>query len=275
MKKWFENNPVGIALIVVCGLFVIGTVISGAYWSRPVLMGVQVSPTSEEEFGESKTPASELGPIGDYRVITERPLFFESRRPMLNLGGEELDLASEADSGATELPDVLLKGVIITPSMRIATIKPADGGDSFLAHEGVPLAGEYAGLMVSNIKSREATIESVSGKFRKLELQVNDRKIEAPPEVKIASQAADTNGSSGQNEADSEEDDAQPLSRAEEIRQRIAERREELRREQEQSESQNQAGGKRQEASAYQQAIRDMMKKKKTPDEKNGKNNNG
>ena len=77
------------------------------------------------------------------------------------------------------------------------------------------------------------------------------------------------------------DEDGQPLSRAEQIRQRIAERREELRREQEDKEaearSQRQSGGRPASSSAmstttghtattdpnaYQNAIRAMIKKK-------------
>ena len=62
--------------------------------------------------------------------------------------------------------------------------------------------------------------------------------------------------------------DDQPLSRAEEIRQRIAERREELRRAAEEDEQGDQA-----EAVSYQQAIQAMMGKKRQEKLKNEKDN--
>jgi hypothetical protein len=69
-------------------------------------------------------------------------------------------------------------------------------------------------------------------------------------------------------------DDA-PLSRAEQIRQRIAERREELRLEQEEQQAQKDTGAdaakKPAKSSNYQSAIRDLMKKKPKDQGKNDK----
>jgi hypothetical protein len=57
-------------------------------------------------------------------------------------------------------------------------------------------------------------------------LQVHDVKIEQPPELET-DKSEEASSSAGQAESG---DSDQPLSRAEEIRQRIAQRREELRR---------------------------------------------
>ncbi len=67
--------------------------------------GIQGS--SNNWFGEVPDPAEELQMSEEYQVITQRPLFFQSRRP-IEAGGEELD----SFTGKLEL---ILTGVIVSP----------------------------------------------------------------------------------------------------------------------------------------------------------------
>jgi hypothetical protein len=98
-------------------------------------------------------------------------------------------------------------------------------------------------------------LESRDGQQLELELQVHDVKIKEPP--KPVADAKPAAGGSGQPVGE----DGQPLSRAEQIRQRIAERREELRREQEEQ-AQQDGAGKAAKPNNYQSAIRAMLKNK-------------
>jgi len=145
-------------------------------------------------------------------------------------------------------------------------LKPIEGDlESVMAKEGEALTGEYVGWQVSTVGPRNVVLESRDGQKLELELQVHDVKIEEPPKPEPAKTAQAENG---REEAVGE--DGQPLSRAEQIRQRIAERREELRREQEEQQNQSQADGRTQgdggakanKTPDYQSTIRAMIRNK-------------
>ena len=119
---------------------------------------------------------------------------------------------------------------------------------------------------------RTVVLESRDGQKLELELQVHDVKIKEPPKPVVAAKPAAAEGEQPAGE------DGQPLSRAEQIRQRIAERREELRREQEEQQAQRESNVKAVEGTKsvpqnYQNAIRAMMNKSKdksSDDKKDG-----
>ncbi|MGD2129420.1 MAG: hypothetical protein PVJ17_08945, partial [Lysobacterales bacterium] len=118
---------------------------------------------------------------------------------------------------------------------------------------GQPLEGNYGSWHVSRIEPREITLASGSGEELQLQLQVHDAKIEPPPPTEKEGQK-----DSAQKAAASEGgDDDEPLSRAEEIRQRIAERREELRRAAE--EAKNDGKNESARSADYRSAIQSMI----------------
>ena len=114
--------------------------------------------------------------------------------------------------------------------------------------EGQPLEGDFGSWRVSRVEPRSAVLESASGDQVRLELQIHDAIIDEPPKPRPASSPV------SQETSEQAQDDA-PMSRAEEIRQRIAERREELRRQQEEGSEPTQPA-----APSYQQAIEALMK---------------
>jgi len=118
------------------------------------------------------------------------------------------------------------------------------------------LTGEYVGWQLSAVHPRSVVLESRNGEKLELDLQVHDVKIKEPPKP-----AAETKAEPSQAEVPVDED-GQPLSRADQIRQRIAERREELRREQEEQQSQSAAQAKTDRSQSYQNAIRAMLRNK-------------
>jgi hypothetical protein len=207
--------------------------------------------------------AHQIGVLGDYRVINEKPVFNESRQPVI----AELDDDLQVDDTAIEIkgaPAVKLTGVVITPGARIASLTPSDQNfKAVTAREGESLTGEYVGWRVAAVNPRTVVLESRDGQSLELELQIHDVKIEEPPPIVTASPIVQALAG---EEVETADGDEEPLSRAEQIRQRIAERREELRLEQEAQQSQ--AGTQVETASQptkptdYQSAIRAMMKNK-------------
>ena len=70
-------------------------------------------------------------PLEAYTVITERPVFNASRQPVIeeDLADEDEELAEEE----VDAPEVELAGVIITPSIRMVTLRSKDQSESLVA----------------------------------------------------------------------------------------------------------------------------------------------
>ena len=159
---------------------------------------------------------------------------------------------AEEEEPEIEAPKVELAGVVITPSLRMATLRPEGEAASLVAFEGQPLEGNYGSWQVSRIGPRDVTLRSGSGEEVRLELQIHDAVITEPPKPEPKPGARQAAAASEQQAAE----DA-PLSRADEIRQRIAERREELRRAAEEDD------GKAEEPADYRSAIQALMSRNK------------
>jgi len=221
--KWLQDNPLGMVLAGLSGVFVLLAAVMAVLWTLPVSVDTTEVNTEEDTGGNAVLVAHTAGDLSEFQVINEKPVFNQSRLPVIDvLDDGEVDDATVAVKDA---PDVKLTGVIITPSVRIASLTPADENlKSVMAHEGQPLTGDYVGWQVSSVSPRNVVLESRDGQKLELDLQVHDATIKEPPKPEPT---AKTEPPGGQGE------DGEPLSRAEQIRQRIAERREELRREQE------------------------------------------
>ncbi len=258
MMRWLEANPLGIVLASVCGGLLVIALLLSVIWALPA------SSTASGLEGESTVPGLDLPElaaseaIDKYAVITEHPVFNNTRLPVIedNLeGGDEEDEIEED----VDAPDVQLTGIIITPSIRMATLREKGQQLSLVAFEGKPLEGNFGSWQVSRIDHREVTLSSGAGEEVQLKLEVHGVTIKEPvkPEPRTAQNRQGESGQALQGED-------QPLSRAEEIRQRIAERREELRRAAEENEQ-----GEPVEQVSYQQAIQAMMGKKRQEKSKN------
>ena len=247
MIKWFENNPFGATLAAICGGLLVISLLLAVVWALPPSVPASASDSDDTVLVLDVPELDDSEPLEAYTVITERPVFNASRLPVI-----EEDLTDEDEQLAEEdvdAPEVELAGVIITPSIRMVTLRSKDQSESLVAFEGQPLEGNYGTWQVSHIEPREITLSSDNGEELQLKLQVHDIKIEEPPEMETE-KGDETSASSGQSEkGDSDE----PLSRAEEIRQRIAQRREELRRAAEDKE-QDEAP-----PADYRQAIQSMI----------------
>jgi len=274
--KWLQDNPVGMAMAAVSGVFALLILGMAIIWNLPVTAETAEIETEENGSKDAIVAAHQIAAINDFQVINEKPVFNESRLPVLSQSEDGELLAADAEVAVKDAPDVRLTGVIITPSMKIASLTPADSKlENVMAHEGESLTGEFVGWQVSVVHPRSVVLESRDGQILELDLQVHDIRIKTPP--KPAAPAKTAQAKAGQDEQMAAEDD-QPLSRAEQIRQRIAERREELRLEQEEQQAQGgaQPGVASQAAKPqdYQSAIRAMMrnnsKDKSSNDKKDG-----
>jgi len=273
--KWLQDNPLGMILAGVSGVFVLLALGMAIVWNLPVSVDVDEGGSGTATTGQVNLAAREIGDLDDYRVVNEKPVFNESRQPVI----DDLDDEQQGDDDSIEItdaPDVRLTGVVISPNLRIASLTPADGNlESVMAKEGDALTGEFIGWQVTKINPRAVTLESRDGQSLELDLQVHDAAIKEPPKPVAAAPATAAAAGDGPG-AQAADDGEEPLSRAEQIRQRIAERREELRLEQEAQQSQNRtqvaAPGKATTPSDYQSAIRAMMKNKSKDEGSDDKN---
>jgi len=260
--KWLEDNPVGVVLSALCGALLLVLLLLTVVSSLPLSPAVVMSEAGENDPGLDLPKLAEKQPIDTYSVITRRPLFAENRQPGADADGANGDalLADEP----VDAPEVELSGVVLTPTLRMVTLKRKDNEQSLVAFEGKPIEADFGSWQVSTIHARAATLTSGAGEELQLEMQVHDEAIAAPAVPKKAKAEEET---AADGETTQEQGDAEPLSRAEEIRQRIAERREELRRE---AEQQGQ-GEEQPDPETYQNAIQSMIgsKRRGTSDNEN------
>ena len=243
-----NDNPVGKALVGVSAAMLVVLLLLAVAWVLPPSGADLDAGQGGPEVSSDVPQLEEPKPLEQYAEIINRPVFNENRQPVI--GGEILDGEDEELAGAedVEAPDVELAGVVITPDLRVATLRVKGEEASLLALEGQPLEGDFGSWRVSRVEPRSAVLESASGDQVRLELQIHDAIIDEPPKPRPASSPV------SQETSEQAQDDA-PMSRAEEIRQRIAERREELRRQQEEGNEPTEPA-----APSYQQAIEALMK---------------
>lgn len=277
--KWLQGNPLGIALVAIGGFLALLALGMAIVWSLPVTVGADDAVTDVAPGDMTPLVAEEAGSLDDYRIVDERPVFNESRSPEVVAVEDAIDDSVDQGIAVQDAPEVKLTGVIITPGMKIASLTPADTSqESVMAHEGQSLTGEFVGWQVSVVNPRNVVLESTDGRKLELELQVHDVAIKEPPKPKPVVAAAQTKQTEPGQPDNGADDDEEPLSRAEQIRQRIAERREELRREQEAQEglenSQNDQGKPAERVNLYQRAIqskiRDSRKDNDSNDDEDG-----
>lgn len=257
--KWLQDNFVGMALLAGIAALLLLSLTLLVLWALPVSGGASETAGADTEANAAAIAASTIGPMEDYQVINERPVFSVTRQPVAIDDAGDGDVLVEEATAPKDAPDVKLTGIFISPGLRIASLMPVQGEQiSVTAKEGESLIGDYVGWQVSKVQPRHVVLESRDGQTLKLELKIHDSVIAEPP--KMAPTAADVAQASAEEDVG---EDGQPLSRAEQIRARIAERREELRRQQQGEESDDpaQAGGEQKAAPPpdYQSAIRAMM----------------
>lgn len=257
--RWLEDNPLGIVLASIAGLLAVSMLVLGVIWSLSPGDEPLAGAAGDDPLQVDVPHLPETQPIEAFAIVTDRPVFNESRLPELESeeGAEGEDADALAEEVVVDAPELELAGVVITPSLRMVTLRQKDAKKSLVAFEGQPLQGDYGSWHVSRIEPREITLAAGDGRELELELQVHKAKIAPPP--KPEKPAPEVAAEQAAPAADAEGD--QPLTRAEEIRRRIAERREELRRAAEAEKS-----GEKQ-LTDYQTAVRSMIGVKTKPKE--------
>jgi general secretion pathway protein N len=251
--KALENNTIGMVLASACGVFALICLGLVVLWVLPPSAG-----SGEAESGETEAPGSiaalqEAKPLEEYAVVSERPVFNEDRRPAPVL--DDGEFVDELPMDDVEAPDVELAGVIITPTLRMATLRSKEHEQSLVAFEGKPLEGNFGTWQVSKIEERMVTLASADGEEMQLELQVHQATIREPPKpARQSEQPQSVEEQAAELLEDAERQAGEPMSRAEEIRQRIEERREELRRAAEERDGQ--------QAENYRDAIQSMIQRR-------------
>ena len=277
--KWLQGNPLGIALVAVGGFLALLALGMTIVWNLPVAVDADDTVTDIAAADVTPLVAEEAGSLDDYRIVDERPVFNESRNPEIIEVENVIEDPTDDSIAVKDAPEVKVTGVIITPGMKIASLTPVDTSQkSVMAHEGQSLTGEFVGWQVSIVNPRDVVLKSNDGQQLELELQVHDVAIKVPPKPKPVAKAAQTKQTEPDKAKSGAGGDGEPLSRAEQIRQRIAERREELRREQEAQTSQGDDRGSKPQkvdnSNAYQNAIqariRNSSKDKDSNDDEDG-----
>jgi hypothetical protein len=261
MIRLLEDNPIGVALASLAGGLLVISLLLAVIWSLPPAAPPVQGVDTDTGPGLDIPELADAEPLEAFAVITERPVFNESRQPVLMGDGSEEDEEDLVEE-EVEAPEVHLAGVVITPSIRMVMLRREDDPVSLVAFEGQPLEGDYGSWRVSRIDEREVTLTSGAGEELQLQLEVHKSKIAPPPKL-----AKEEDAPAAPGRDDPEADSDVPMTRAEEIRQRIAERREELRRAAEEKELN--ADSEVEEAD-YRTAIQSMMngrKKEQRPDE--------
>lgn len=122
-----------------------------------------------------RPPAAErLGPLAQYAQIGERPLFTQDRRPrpfFLQGGGE--------GEGQATAFDYVLTSVLITPTLQMAILQPADGSESIRVKLG-DVPSSHPSWRLSALDARSAVFEGPDGR-REMTLRVFDGKGGQPP----------------------------------------------------------------------------------------------
>jgi hypothetical protein len=252
MIRAFENNTIGLVLASVCGVFALVFLGLQKLWAMPPTAHSGDSESDEAEVPGQIVSLQDAKPLEAYAVVSERPVFNEDRRPAPVNEDGEIDLGPVETVGA---PDVELAGVVITPSLRMATLRSKEHAFSLVAFEGKPLEGDFGTWQVSRIEERMVTLASADGEEMQLELQVHSAEIKEPPKPAKPIEAEPMSEEAEDLQAQAGEDQSgEPVSRAEEIRQRIQERREELRRAAEERDGQ--------QAENYRDAIQTMIRQR-------------
>ena len=123
----------------------------------------------------ARPPAAQrLGPMSQYAVIAQRPLFSQDRQPKaFFLQGD-----GAGDSQQTAF-DYVLTSVLITPNLKMAILQPADGSESVRVKLG-EVPESHPAWRLTSLDARSAVFEGPEGR-REMALRVFDGQGGQPP----------------------------------------------------------------------------------------------
>ncbi|MDR9453921.1 MAG: hypothetical protein RI542_08305 [Wenzhouxiangella sp.] len=226
-----EKNLLTTVLVGASGVFgLVGAMFMGLYFLTDVRF---IDPAEEQstELSLVQAPETGLEELAAYSAITERPVFFPDRRlPVMEVAqtDETID-EPEIEIEPVDPLDAVVAGIIIAPDYRVALVNDKVAGEVKIMREGMSFEGDQAPWRLTEIGARGANFVSVDGQETALELNVYTEGL-----------AMGSSGQSASGGGASEQTDS-PQSRADLIRQRVAERRAELRARAERSAQQQQA----------------------------------
>ncbi|HEY7906115.1 MAG TPA: hypothetical protein VIC53_04245 [Wenzhouxiangella sp.] len=222
-----EKNLLTTLLVAFVGVLgLVGLVFLGSFLRTHV---DRIAPADEQAISANPVEAPDTGleELGQYAAIIERPVFFPDRRlPVLAMAeeNEEVDFEPIPEPDPIEPLKAVVAGIIITPEAKIAMVNDEVAGKVMVLREGMSLEGEQAAWQLSEITERKAEFVSVDGQRSALELQVYTEGLVAG-DSGLAANTTQGDGAASGEQVDPEE----AQSRADLIRQRVAERRAELR----------------------------------------------
>lgn len=115
-----------------------------------------------------------LGPLSQYAAIAQRPLFSQDRLPKpFFLQGE-----GEGEGQQTAF-DYVLTSVLITPTLKMAILQPADGSESVRVRLG-EVPESHPAWRLTSLDARSAVFEGPEGR-REMTLRVFDGNGGQPP----------------------------------------------------------------------------------------------
>jgi general secretion pathway protein N len=167
MIRALENNTLGLVLATLCGVFLMLGLGLAVMWAMPPSAGPDDVDETEAEVAAAMAALESTRPFEEYAVIGQRPVFNEDRRPapVIEVDGDPEPFDPDDVVGA---PEVELAGIVITPSLRLATLRSKDQQYSLVAFEGQPLEGDYGSWQVSRIDERMVTLASAEGEEMQL-----------------------------------------------------------------------------------------------------------
>ncbi len=143
-------------------LFTVAIILlSALLWLRTthITLPAAVTPTKQTGTpvpGRKTAPAARLGPRNAYNAIAERPLFARTRRPA------EEEPTTSAPSARTNLPNFILKGIVISPDEKYILLLKSSSSETVRLTEGQGIDGWRVEKILSDrviLKSGDRTVE--------------------------------------------------------------------------------------------------------------------
>ena len=132
----------------------------------------------------ARPPATQrLGPLAQYAVIAQRPLFSQDRQPKAFF----LQGQGEGEAQQTAF-DYVLTSVLITPTLKMAILQPADGSESVRVKLG-EVPESHPAWRLTSLDARSAVFEGPEGR-REMVLRVFDGNGGQPPTAVAATPGA-------------------------------------------------------------------------------------
>jgi general secretion pathway protein N len=178
-----------------------------------------------------------MPPMNAFSQSSERPLFSETREPLkVDRSKQPGAMAGGANAGAPQVPlNVTLGGVIMAPNFRLAMVTDNSTGKVVTLREGMPMPGDLGGWKLREIERAKVTFnggESLGDTVVELRpfgspppnMSNPNAMLGQMPQVQPPQMPGNSNVfvPPGMQDADAQ-------SRAEEIRRKVEQRRQELR----------------------------------------------